>query len=128
LEPCCLSIPRPTADTPLKRESRRTSAVPSSTKPTSRSCGERKLAPIENWHGEDALVSRPYLEVEVRALPQGGAAFLLALAEGRPLSEAAETALADDPDFDLTGNLAGLIGSGLVRNIIVPEPESCEQP
>jgi hypothetical protein len=90
--------------------------------------GERRLAPIENWHGEDALVSRPYLEVEVRALPQGGAAFLLALAEGRPLSEAAETALADDPDFDLTGNLAGLIGSGLVRNIIVPEPESCEQP
>jgi len=87
--------------------------------------GEQELAPIENWRGEDALVSRPYLEVEVRALPPGGAAFLLALAAGRRLSEAAEAALADDPDFDLTGNLAELIGSGLVRDIVHPEPKKC---
>jgi hypothetical protein len=66
--------------------------------------------------------------VEVRALPPGGAAFLLALAAGRPLAQAAEAAIADDPNFDLTGNLAGLIGSGLVRDIIFPEPESCQQP
>src|SRR5258708_1219111 len=90
--------------------------------------GEQELAPIENWRGEDALVARPYLEVQVRALPQGGAAFLLALAAGRPLGAAAEAALADDPDFDLAGNLAGLIGSGLVRDILVPEPESHLQP
>jgi len=90
--------------------------------------GEQELAPIENWRGEDALVSRPYLDVEVRALPPGGAAFLLALAVGRPLGEAAEAALADDPNFDLTGNLAGLIGSGLVRNIVFPAPKNCEQP
>src|SRR5712671_1210899 len=85
--------------------------------------GEQELVPIDNWRGEDALVSRPYLEVEVRALPPGGAAFLLSLAAGWPLGEAAEAALADDPDFDLTGNLAGLIGSGLVRDIVVPEPK-----
>ena len=85
--------------------------------------GEQELAPIENWRGEDALVSRPYLEVEVRALPPGGAAFLLALTAGRRLDEAAEAALADDPDFDLIGNLAGLISSGLVRNIVVSEPK-----
>ena len=90
--------------------------------------GERELAPIENWRGEDALVARPYLEVEVRALPPGGAAFLLALAGDRPLGEAAEAALADDPDFDLAGNLAGLIGSGLVQDIVFPEPKSCQQP
>jgi Putative DNA-binding domain len=90
--------------------------------------GEQELAPIENWRGENALVARPYLEVQVRALPQGGAAFLLALAAGRPLGEAAEAALADDPDFDLASNLAGLIGSGLVRDIVVPEPKSCLQP
>ena len=90
--------------------------------------GERELAPIQNWCGEDALVSRPYLDVEVRALPPGGAAFLLGLAAGRRLGEAAEAALADDPNFDLTGNLAGLIGSGLVRDIIFPEPKSCQQP
>ena len=44
-------------------------------------------------------------------------------AAGRPLGAAAEAALADDPDFDLTGNLAGLIGSGLVRDIVLPEPK-----
>jgi hypothetical protein len=87
--------------------------------------GEQELATIQNWRGEDALVARPYLEVEVRALPPGGAAFLLALAAGRRLCEAAEAALADDPDFDLTGNLAELIGSGLVRDIVHPEPKKC---
>ena len=90
--------------------------------------GERELAPIENWRGEDALVARPYLEVEVRALPPGGAAFLLTLAGDRPLGEAAEAALADDPDFDLAGNLAGLIGSGLVRGVVLPEPKKYRQP
>jgi len=90
--------------------------------------GEQELVPIDNWRGEDALIARPYLEVEVRVLPPGGAAFLLALAAGRPLDEAAEAALADDPNFDLTGNLAGLIGSGLVRDIILPEPKKYWQP
>ena len=90
--------------------------------------GEQELAPIEKWRSEDALVCRPHLDVEIRALPPGGAAFLLALAAGRPLGEAAEAALADDPDFDLTGNLAGLIGSGLARDIVFPQPKSCEQP
>jgi putative DNA-binding protein len=90
--------------------------------------GEQELAPIDNWRGEDALVSRPYLEVEVRALPPGGAVFLLSLAAGWPLGEAAEAALADDPDFDLTGNLAGLIGSGLVRGVVLPEPKKYRQP
>jgi hypothetical protein len=86
--------------------------------------GERELAPIENWHGEDALVVRPYLDVEVRLLPPGGAAFLLALDGGLPLGEAAEAALADCSDFDLTRNLAGLIGWGLVRDLVVPESKS----
>jgi hypothetical protein len=85
--------------------------------------GERELASIDNWHGEDALVVRPYLDVEVRLLPSGGAAFLLALARARPLGEAAAAALADHPEFDLTCNLAGLIDSGLVRNIVVADPE-----
>jgi hypothetical protein len=90
--------------------------------------GEQALAPIENWCGEDALVARPYLDVQVRTLPPGGAAFLLALVDGRSLGEAAGAALADDPDFDLTCNLAGLIGSGLARDVIVPEPGNRQQP
>lgn len=79
--------------------------------------GERELAPIENWHGEDALVARPYLNVNVHLLPPGGAAFLLTLAGAKPLAEAASAALTDHPEFDLSRNLAGLIGSGLVRSI-----------
>ena len=79
--------------------------------------GERDLTSIENWHGEDALLVRPYLDVDVRLLPPGGAAFLLALAGAKPLSEAAAGALTDHPEFDLSSNLAGLIGSGLMRGI-----------
>ena len=90
--------------------------------------GERQLASIENWCGEDALVARPYLDVQVRTLPPGGAAFLFALAAGRSIGEAAGAALADDPEFDLTCNLAGLIGSALARDIIVPEPRNRQQP
>lgn len=82
---------------------------------------EQSLAPIDNWLCEDALVSRPCLDVEIWALPPGGAAFLLALAARRTLGEAAEAAFQDHSDFDLTGNLAGLIGAGLVRDIVVPE-------
>jgi hypothetical protein len=56
--------------------------------------GERELAPIENWRGEDALVVRPYLDT---------GRFLLALAGGRTLDEAAEAAFAEDSNFDLIG-------------------------
>ncbi len=75
--------------------------------------GERDLATIEPWRAEDALVARPGLDVEVRALPPGGAAFLQALASGATLGEAAITALADARNFDLTSNLAGMIDAGL---------------
>jgi hypothetical protein len=80
--------------------------------------GERPLAAIADWRGEDALVIRPHLDVEVRLLPPGGAAFLFALAAGRPLAEAAEAALADSAGFDLAGKLAGLINWGVAGKVI----------
>jgi len=86
--------------------------------------GERDLAPIENWNAEDALVVRPYLDVEVRLLPSGGAAFLLAVADGQPIGAAAAAGLADHPEFDLARNLAGLIGSHLVWNIVTDPKQS----
>ncbi|HEY8268069.1 MAG TPA: DNA-binding domain-containing protein [Xanthobacteraceae bacterium] len=76
--------------------------------------GEAKLGPIENWQPEDALVARPRLDVEVRNLPAGGAAFLEALIAGNTLAEAVEASTGEDADFDLAANLAGLIGAGLV--------------
>ena len=57
-----------------------------------------------------------------RLLPPGGAAFLLALAAGRTLADAAETARADHSAFDLAGNLAGLIGWGVAGKVILPAP------
>jgi hypothetical protein len=84
--------------------------------------GERGLAPIEDWRREDALVARPLLEVEVRVLPPGVSEFLLALAAGRPLGEAALHALAACPQFNLTNSVAGLIGCGLVCRIIPAAP------
>jgi len=80
--------------------------------------GSRPLAPIENWCGEDALVARPHLEVEVHLLPPGGAEFLLAMAAGGSLGEAAQDALDARPQFNLADNLAGLIGCGLAGRII----------
>ena len=70
--------------------------------------GEIALAPITDWHGEDALVSRPGFDIEVRRLPPGGKTFLQNLAARNPLGEAAAAALAGDARFDLAANLAAL--------------------
>ncbi len=86
--------------------------------------GEFELRPLEIGHGEDALVVRPHMDVEVRALPPGGAAFLQSLAGGLTMRDAIDAALADHPDFELSGNLAGLIGSGVVRSIVPPAPRT----
>ncbi len=83
-------------------------------------CGGQDLAPIGSWNGEDALVVRPHLDVEIRKLPPGGAAFLLALANGQPIGKAARAGFADHVEFDLPRNLAGLIGLRLARNVILP--------
>lgn len=87
--------------------------------------GELDLAPIENWSAEDALIARPHLDVEVRLLPPGGAVFLRALGDGRSLGEAAEAALAERSEFNLAINLAGLIGWGLIREVIVAQAKEC---
>jgi Putative DNA-binding domain len=70
--------------------------------------GEIDLAPITDWRGEDALVSRRGFDVEVRRLPSGAKTFLQNLAAGNPLGAAATAALAGNAGFDLAANLAGL--------------------
>jgi hypothetical protein len=67
---------------------------------------------IEATGPEDALVTRPRLEVIVRHLPPGGAVFLTRLIEGEPLGAAATVAIADNPAFDLSANIAGLLAAG----------------
>jgi hypothetical protein len=80
----------------------------------SMNAGEMELAPIRDWSGEDALVVRPRRIVLTRKLPAGGAAFLMALAAGKTLGSAVELATADSSTFDLTANLAGLLGSSVI--------------
>lgn len=70
--------------------------------------GELDLAPITDWRGEDALVSRPCFDVEVRRLPEGAKFFLQSLAARNPLGEAAAAARAANSSFDLAANLAAL--------------------
>lgn len=75
--------------------------------------GDGVPAPVDlGAGGEDALIARPMAEVEVRSLPEGGAAFVQALADGSSVLAAAEAAIRADSHFDLTANLAGLIRSG----------------
>jgi len=83
--------------------------------------GEAELGPVDLDDAQDALVLRPHFEVLVRQLPRGGAAFLLGLSAGAPLAEAACAALNDDGAFDLTANLAGLIGSGAITGFTLAE-------
>lgn len=80
--------------------------------------GELELGPVDPDAAEDALVLRPALAVAVRALPPGGAAFLLALSGGATLADAAANAVTDDARFDLTANLAGLVDSGAITDFM----------
>jgi hypothetical protein len=69
-------------------------------------------SPVEATEPEDALVTRPGLEVIVRHLPPGGAVFLLRLIAGDKLGASAAAAFADYPPFDLAANIAGMIDAG----------------
>jgi hypothetical protein len=67
---------------------------------------------LEGTGPEDALVTRPGLEVTVRRLPPGGAAFLSELAAGTRFGAAASVALAEASGFDLAANIAGMLQAG----------------
>lgn len=67
---------------------------------------------IEATGPEDALVTRPGLQVFVRHLPPGGAVFLARLITGEPLGAAAASALSENPEFDLAANIAGMLEAG----------------
>jgi hypothetical protein len=76
-----------------------------------------RLAALD-YIAEDALVCRPALEVGVRRLPPGAAAFMTALGRGQPLGEAARAGQSDDGDFDLAAAIGGLFEAGAVAGIV----------
>ncbi|MDZ5695911.1 DNA-binding domain-containing protein [Chelativorans sp. M5D2P16] len=73
---------------------------------------DRPVERVEADTPEDALVSRPRLEVCVRRLPPGGAAFIAHLIAGEALGSAAEAAFAESAAFDLSANIAGMLEAG----------------
>ncbi len=74
--------------------------------------GEAPVDRIDASVPEDALITRPDLDVVVRRLPPGGAVFLANLIERRSLGEAAASALVASPTFDIPSSIAGMIEAG----------------
>lgn len=74
--------------------------------------GEGTSGQIDASAPEDGLITRPDADVVVRHLSDASAVFLTSLAAGRPLGEAAASALQSSPSFDLAANIAGLIEAG----------------
>lgn len=70
-------------------------------------------APLASWQAEDALVARPFGEVEVRRLPPGVAAFLYKLDEGGTIGAAVERGRANDDRFDPAAAFAVLISANI---------------
>jgi hypothetical protein len=66
--------------------------------------------------GEDALIGRPYADVEVRGISRAAFDFVQALTTQSTILQAAEIALDSDPEFSLSSALAALVETNLVVN------------
>jgi len=78
---------------------------------------------VDMTAGEDVAVIRPALTVDLLVLPPGGHGFIAALAGGATLGGAADTALAQYPDFDLATHLQGLFALGAVTALQLPNSD-----
>lgn len=79
--------------------------------------GDDPVGPIEAIDPEDALITRPDMEVVVRHLPPGGAEFLIFLISGEPLGVAAARAVDAYPSFNIAASVAGMIEAGVFSAI-----------
>jgi hypothetical protein len=78
---------------------------------------EGPITPLWSSTAEDALITRPDMEVVVRLLLPGGATFLKSLIDGGTLGAAAATAFTETPSFDLPANMVGMIEAGVFTTI-----------
>lgn len=76
--------------------------------------GHVDIARVNPNTPEHALILRNRMEVEVLQISTAAALFLGALMDSHPLAEAAEYAIACEPEFDLTPLLAHLIQTGAI--------------
>lgn len=74
-------------------------------------------ASLRSSTAEDALVTRPDMEVEVRLLPPGNTTFLTNLIGGETLAAAASKALGEADSFDLSASIAGMIEAGVFTTL-----------
>jgi hypothetical protein len=77
--------------------------------------GAEDPAPLSDWTPQDAMITRPVADVEVRVLPPGGYDLFAALRDGATLGEAAGPMLerGEDPG----AHLVGLISAGGVSGL-----------
>lgn len=75
-------------------------------------CEGMEPSPIDDWTGDDVLITRPLMLVEVRIMPPASAAFFLALAKGISLGHAADEAAQQSENFDLSACFTLLLQSG----------------
>lgn len=78
------------------------------------------LADVDPAQAETALVLRNDLEVEISAIAQGAATFVVLLQQGTAFGQAAEQALAADSGFDLAASLGLLIRGGALARVTFP--------
>ncbi len=72
---------------------------------------------IDAGQPEDALITRPDLEVTVSHLPPGGAAFVAALIAGNSLGEAVAAGLESTASFDIGAAIAGVLAAGAFTSL-----------
>ncbi|GAB4358255.1 MAG: DNA-binding domain-containing protein [Oricola sp.] len=75
-------------------------------------CNAQTVGPIEIGRPQSVLVTRPGLDVEVTALPDGDDAFFESLIAGATLGEAAEAGLRAADGFDIDNAIRGLLQTG----------------
>jgi hypothetical protein len=80
--------------------------------------GDGPVGRIETTTPQDALITRSGLEVIVRHLPPGGAAFLSGLVSGETLGAAAAAGVAASAEFDLSANIAGMLEAGAFTAVV----------
>jgi hypothetical protein len=61
---------------------------------------------------ELVLLTRPYMNVETRLISDGTFGFLQSLSNGDAVAQAADSAYARDPDFDLAASIALMLAAG----------------
>lgn len=83
-----------------------------------------EIEPVAIDAPESAIVLRASLEVLVLPAPDGSVDFLQALLQGRGLGDAAASAVAAAPHFDLTATLSLLLTHGALISLHLPQKQA----